>query len=275
MLWEMLAGRRMWHGKTEVDIVGHLASGKPFPPLPLDASLPTALDAICTRALECDPAQRYQTAAEFEMDLERVLVGAADSHARNLGQVVSLAFSEERAERQAVIERSLSRSAASPTPVATPAVRMVETRELTGIDITVGEFQVGATTSIVKAPGKAPNALRWWRAVALSSLAVTSFAAMLLLGAWRRAPAAAAVEAPRPAAGAAAVVPTPAPATWWTVPVGRSAVTKSATRRSPPTSHPIVAAGSAQDGTEHHRQHRRSELSDDDAPMPPSADLRP
>jgi eukaryotic-like serine/threonine-protein kinase len=84
MLWEMLAGRRMWHGKTEVDIVGHLASGKPFPPLPLDASLPTALDAICTRALECDPAQRYQTAAEFEMDLERVLVGAADSHARNL-----------------------------------------------------------------------------------------------------------------------------------------------------------------------------------------------
>ena len=44
------------------------------------------------------------------MDLESVLIGAADSHARNLGKVVSLAFAAERAERQAVIERCLRRS---------------------------------------------------------------------------------------------------------------------------------------------------------------------
>ena len=110
MLWEMLAGRRMWPGKTEVEIVGHLASGRPLPPLPLDSSLPAGLDAICERALDPDPDRRYQTAAEMEMELEAVLVGSADSHARNLGKVVSLAFAPERAERQALIDRCVRRT---------------------------------------------------------------------------------------------------------------------------------------------------------------------
>ena len=122
MLWEMLAQRRMWHRMTEVEIVGHLASGRPMPALPvLPADVPTELDAICMRALELDPALRYQTAEEMEMDLERVLVGAADSHARNLGTVVSLAFAAERAERQAVIERCLRRSVDQAAPASTGA----------------------------------------------------------------------------------------------------------------------------------------------------------
>ena len=40
MLWEMLAARRMWHGKTEVEIVESPGVRPPLPPLPLDASLP-------------------------------------------------------------------------------------------------------------------------------------------------------------------------------------------------------------------------------------------
>jgi serine/threonine-protein kinase len=124
MLWEMLAGRRMWNGMTEVEIVAHLAMAKPMPPLPSERGLPPALDVICARALDPDPDRRYQTAAEMEVDLERVLVGAADSHARNLGKVVSLAFGAERAERQSIIERSSLPHAArsgTPAPVVTPA----------------------------------------------------------------------------------------------------------------------------------------------------------
>ena len=118
MLWEMVAGRRMWPGKTEVEIVGHLVSGRPLPPLPLDSSLPAGLDAICERALDPDPDRRYQTAAEMEMELEAVLVGSADSHARNLGKVVSLAFAAERAERQALIERCVRRTGQHPVSAA-------------------------------------------------------------------------------------------------------------------------------------------------------------
>ncbi len=120
MLWEMLAGRRLWQGMNEVQIVSQLAAGLPFPPLPMDAGLPPGLDSICEQALHPNPQYRYQTAAEMEEDLERVLIGSEDSHARNLGRVVSLAFAAERAERQGLIEASSRLEVGADIPMAPP-----------------------------------------------------------------------------------------------------------------------------------------------------------
>ncbi len=121
MLWEMLAGKRMWQGMNDVQIVSQLAAGLPFPPLPLDAGIPPGLDSICEQALHPNPHYRYQTAAEMEEDLERVLVGLEDSHARSLGRVVSLAFAAERAERQGLIEASSRLEVGADIPMAPPA----------------------------------------------------------------------------------------------------------------------------------------------------------
>jgi serine/threonine protein kinase len=120
MLWEMLAGRRLWQGMNEVQIVSQLAAGLPFPPLPTDGEFPPGLDAICEQALHPNPRYRYQTAAEMEEDLERVLIGSEDSHARNLGRVVSLAFTAERAERQGLIEASSRLEVGADIPMAPP-----------------------------------------------------------------------------------------------------------------------------------------------------------
>jgi serine/threonine-protein kinase len=280
MLWEMLAGRRMWEGKTEVDIVNHLANGRMFPPLPLDASLPMALDPICARALDPDPAMRYQSAADFEAELEGVLVGVADSHARNLGKVVSLAFAAERAERKAVIERSLREKAEEPTPVLpAPAARVIERRELPSVDITVSDLRAEAATGFVKHPGfvkhtgvvkhtgKPPIALRWWRAVALGSLAAASFAGLLLLATWRRSPEAAAPGAPQAPSPAAAE----APSSWWTVPVDPAAAAQPAARRRPAAaSRALVATDGAREDNERHRRPRRAKADDEDATLPPT-----
>ena len=121
MLWEMLAGKRMWQGMNELQIVSQLAAGLPFPPLPLDAGIPAGLDSICEQALHPNPQYRYQTAAEMEEDLERVLVGLEDSHARSLGRVVSQAFAAERAERQGLIEASSRLEVGADIPMAPPA----------------------------------------------------------------------------------------------------------------------------------------------------------
>jgi serine/threonine-protein kinase len=120
MLWELLAGKRMWHGMNDVQIVSQLAAGLPFPPLPLDAGIPPGLDSICEQALHPNPQYRYQTAAEMEEDLERVLVGLEDSHARSLGRVVSQAFAAERAERQGLIEASSRLEVGADIPMAPP-----------------------------------------------------------------------------------------------------------------------------------------------------------
>ena len=105
---------------NEVQIVSQLAAGLPFPPLPMDAGLPPGLDSICEQALHPNPQYRYQTAAEMEEDLERVLIGSEDSHARNLGRVVSLAFAAERAERQGLIEASSRLEVGADIPMAPP-----------------------------------------------------------------------------------------------------------------------------------------------------------
>jgi serine/threonine-protein kinase len=105
MLWEMLAGRRLWAGLGEAQIVHHLAAGMPMPALPPDENRPPLLDGICARALAISPGDRYRTAAELELDLQGVLAGTEDSHARTLGRVVSNAFQAVRAEREALISR--------------------------------------------------------------------------------------------------------------------------------------------------------------------------
>ena len=103
MLWELLAGRRMWRGMGEVQIIRHLAARMPMPGLPNRSARWGALDAICARALAINPEARYETASEFENDLQQALEGSASSQARDLGRVVSEAFSDERIEREALI----------------------------------------------------------------------------------------------------------------------------------------------------------------------------
>ena len=121
MLWEMLAGKR--------HVAGDDRGARSSPTSPPGGrcrrcrwtpDVPPGLDAICARALDPDPQYRYQTAAEMEMDLERVLIGLEDSHARNLGKVVSLAFAAERAERQALIEASSRLEVGADIPMAPP-----------------------------------------------------------------------------------------------------------------------------------------------------------
>ncbi|MEP6652017.1 MAG: serine/threonine-protein kinase [Myxococcales bacterium] len=108
LLWEILAGRRLFQGMTEVTITHHLSFGAPVPEFKAELNLPEGLEQICLRALAPNPDDRFATAAEMEDELRRVLPAVTDSHARHLGKIVSLAFASERAERQQLIDRHLS-----------------------------------------------------------------------------------------------------------------------------------------------------------------------
>jgi len=142
MLWELLAERRLWHGMAEAHIVHHLAAGVTMPALPPDICRPPVLDAICARALAVNPSERYATAAELEFDLQGVLIGAADSHARTLGRLVSHVFSGVRAERDALIARALHEGALPEsrlhwTKVIDALLPDGESLDLTVVDVSV------------------------------------------------------------------------------------------------------------------------------------------
>jgi serine/threonine-protein kinase len=258
MLWEMLSGRRLWHAMTEVEIVSHLASAQPLPPLPADANLPPALDAICARALDPDPDRRYQTAADFEMDLEGALVGSADSHARNLGKVVSMAFAAERAERQALIERAVRPGG---TPAAAIAIPRATPQPTPAVEVSITGLEgAGAGHD----PPAKPRRL-WLRRTATMAGLVGAVATILVAGGWRRSLADArhaqfGAPAPEGLAREAALLDAPPP------PADPEPIARATSGRAP------VTAEAPPSEPQRPRRHHHAPRVDDDATLPPTED---
>ena len=67
MLYEMVAGRRPFRGKSQVDTM-HAIINDPAPPL---TQQPPELQEIVDRALAKDPKERYQHAGDFGLDMRR------------------------------------------------------------------------------------------------------------------------------------------------------------------------------------------------------------
>jgi serine/threonine protein kinase len=76
VLYEMLARRTPFEGRSRVlEVIKQVTEAKPEPPSRWRRGVPRALDAICLKCLEKNPAKRYTTAAALADDLERYLAG--------------------------------------------------------------------------------------------------------------------------------------------------------------------------------------------------------
>ncbi|HEY2515665.1 MAG TPA: serine/threonine-protein kinase, partial [Polyangiaceae bacterium] len=92
MLWEALAGQRVWQGQNEVTILTKLLNEPIASPRTVDPSVPEELERICMKALAREREARYATAAELQADLERYLeTSGARVTAREIGKAVSAA----------------------------------------------------------------------------------------------------------------------------------------------------------------------------------------
>ena len=76
ILWEMLAGRRLFFGDTDLETVRQVQAAR-IPPLhQYNPEISLELDRVVARALARDPANRYQSARDFGRDLNAILFGA-------------------------------------------------------------------------------------------------------------------------------------------------------------------------------------------------------
>ncbi|MCP3062366.1 protein kinase [Myxococcus sp. K38C18041901] len=80
VLWEMLTGGRLFDGDSELAVLRAVQQSVIPPPARLNPEVPAELDAVVMRALERDPAARFQTAGE----LERALAQCVLRHARSV-----------------------------------------------------------------------------------------------------------------------------------------------------------------------------------------------
>ncbi|HYV61484.1 MAG TPA: protein kinase, partial [Bryobacteraceae bacterium] len=78
VLYELLVGRRPFSGRSDLEVLQTIIHGS-FPPLPED--LPMGVRSIVEKALENDPAERYQTMRDMVVDLRRLVRQKTDSSA--------------------------------------------------------------------------------------------------------------------------------------------------------------------------------------------------
>jgi len=114
VLWELLTGRRLWSGLTQIEMLRRVVAGDVITPRSVDPRIPAELEEICMKALAFRREDRYDGAADLATDLEGFAQRSFPPVAgRDIGSVLSLAFTEDRDRIRDVIEDSLSHH---PTP---------------------------------------------------------------------------------------------------------------------------------------------------------------
>jgi TonB family protein len=73
VLFEMLTGRKLFTGENEMSILEQVREARVEPPSKYNEEITPEIDRIVLKALEKEPANRYQTAAEVARDLDSVL----------------------------------------------------------------------------------------------------------------------------------------------------------------------------------------------------------
>lgn len=73
VLFEMLTARKLFGGDNELSILEQVREARVTPPSEYNDEVTPQIDAIVLKALQKDPASRYQTAGEMQRDLDAVL----------------------------------------------------------------------------------------------------------------------------------------------------------------------------------------------------------
>jgi serine/threonine-protein kinase len=127
MIWEAAAGQRIWKGLEEIAIMHRLVTGE-IPRLRdarPDAS--PVLDQICARALAPRAADRYATAEELRRELEAYIASCPQRVTnRELGEIVSRAFAEDRQKIKTVVDEQLRALRASASNPVVPVVPLAQ-----------------------------------------------------------------------------------------------------------------------------------------------------
>ena len=88
VLYEMVTGQQAFGAKTTPAILEAVLTRTPPSPARLNPALPAELEHVIFKALEKDPAVRYQSAAEMRADLRRVQRDSGVSHAHAPARIV-------------------------------------------------------------------------------------------------------------------------------------------------------------------------------------------
>lgn len=135
VLWEVLSGQRLFAASDPLQAV-RLVRKKPIvPPHQLRPEVPEAVSAVALRALERNPADRYQSAGELAVELRRVAREAFGEppHKRDIARFIELAGGEELERLQRLIRLGTQGAAPEAIEAMHPGVTLVLQENASGI----------------------------------------------------------------------------------------------------------------------------------------------
>ena len=164
ILWELLAGRRLYRTKSDVPLVEQARLAE-IPPLP-DKGVPNhaALELIVRRALAKDREERYPSAAAMLRDLEGYLADSGMLASRlKLGEWIATSFGTGMVEKRRASERRLPKSTPPPrssermrsASPSSPAISTAPTPVVKrATDIPVSDGAIRAFKKELESPGR-------------------------------------------------------------------------------------------------------------------------
>jgi len=185
VLYELLAGRRPFEAKNDLGVLKAIAHGAP-PPLPDD--VPEFLQIAAEKALEKDPADRYQSMRDLVVDLRRVTrkptssqsaVSASDARVvaalvkRHPGSAFGAALLLVLAVTSATYF-AFSRVRPPTSPTAAPAVYQMTPLTASGVAQTPAisrDAKLVAYAQLADQLEETPTSSIWMRNIATSSTA--------------------------------------------------------------------------------------------------------
>ncbi len=204
LLWEVLAGRRMWGGVEPAQILGRLIGGD-LPALPYEAVAPHPdLAAVCAKALSMRAEDRFGSAREMLSAVEAAFARSPSAR-RELSASLLEAFADERASQASVIARQLSLAESVPTGEFAPVRLSSSGESISGVRATLSTASppvVVAEPSLSSAPTAARGRVSPAALAALGIVVVLAGATLGGWGLWARAVAAPSTAPASPSASA-------------------------------------------------------------------------
>jgi len=130
VLWEMTTSKRLVSGDDPAALVSAVLAGAFSPPSTYRADVPPELDAVVSRALALDPADRYPTALDFVAHLE---VAVPPASSREVAAWVAAVAGQKLGERRKLmvdmptssgvmeVQRAVPAQVDTPAPTPAPA----------------------------------------------------------------------------------------------------------------------------------------------------------
>jgi serine/threonine protein kinase len=147
VLFELLAGKRLWSMKNDIEIVAACIANSVPDPVVVEPSFPEPLAAVVRKATQADREKRYSTALEMQEDLERTLsmMNVPGFNPRETGRKVAASFQNDRARIKAVIDAQVKRLSSTRNP--TLAIPMLQLSQRPPSDLTPSHVSEGAHSS--------------------------------------------------------------------------------------------------------------------------------